>query len=708
MRRRGHRAYALVVALGIAVILSAIALALITSQSSMSSNIAIARTDLAQAILVHQAREGLAVRLDDRLRVIDSTSLDKNFSLKYDDAALHVGWKANSGSVHRPRLKDYGIGKNFLEPGAVLPEASYDSRAKVEALGRIKLSPTQTAVDFNLPGRQVYTTVYSSSFPYAVAAPRGDVHLKSLTGFSNPTYKHAEEVASEVPFPAWVLAEGEVDVEKFPVGKAFSAVGQVNVSGGAVGLRTSIPRVGFATDVSSRLQKMSAELARGCLDKTLALTGAPLDPVGFIGLFTGRTEIASLFSAQQATMFPFVPVVSFQQTEGVVTVVLLHSPFPSDFRQSGGSDLADQLASKVKQREDAESERIKLRGEHAELYQRLKDDPENPDAKRWEKRLEALTQSITEVAGRIQKLDREIDKLKELLNDEVWNGVRRLPPQHAKEEGPYPKAGGSYLFLAEKFTEMMKRIVKGDWQGLVAEFFSYTRLYHLGGRNPEWHFPGLKTLDSDGRKYDRPEGLGLDWLSLKGTMTVPRGRNLKIRHPLQLRGDLWLQRGSTLHVVGDLEIIRPNLWHESNGDEVPPTDVGFPNGRLMIEEGATLKVDGNLTCNGGSAHEGSVLVAGPMDRVHPISSAIFCSGNFSSKHGIHPAVSMEELFSYAARDNSAFVPARDTIFHLSHVVPMLSRIIGPFEKRTCWFAEWATTTSVYWIKGVPILPVPTP
>ena len=706
LRSSSRRAYALIVALGVALVLSAIALALLTSQSSMSSNLAIARRDLAQAILVHQAREGLAVRMDDRIRVLDGTSLERDFQLKYQDTTLRVNWKEGSGSVHRPALTDYGVGKNFFSPEALLPEASYHPRALVPALGDVKVPPAHTAVSFKLPGTENYQAVYSSAFPFAVCAPGGEVHLKSLMGFSNHSYELAETMPERTAYPAWVLAKGWIDVDRFPVGKALSALGPIHVSGGALGQRVSASSTAFSNGLANDLAKSAADITRGCLDKTRAIVGHVLSPQGLLNLISGRGDVSTIFSAQQATMMPFIPVPSLQ-TAGAVKVILLHSPWPADIREGvGDGELSERIRSRIEQRDKVVADRLKLRGEHARLLEQLQKDPDNPQAPRWKKQMEELRKSITKLQEEIDKLNKEIDILKKRLEESVWRALKRPAPRHAKEEATYKTWGASYLYIGQIAIEMLPELFKGNWEQLLAKFLHPTRLYHFGGRDPEWYYPDGLPVIVDGHDIDRgiaPKG----WLSLKGTMTVPKGRTLRLQHPLQIRGNLWLQKGSNLHIDGHLELRAPADWYEADGSKIYSNDVAFPDGKLIIEEGATLRVDGNIKVLGGSPPFGSVLVAGPVDRVHPLTSAIFCEGSFSSRYGIHPAVNLEELFAYAARDNRAFIPGRDTMFHLSHLVPMLSRVIGPFEKRKTWFAEWATTTSVYIIKGIPV-PVPTP
>jgi len=120
-------------------------------------------------------------------------------------------------------------------------------------------------------------------------------------------------------------------------------------------------------------------------------------------------------------------------------------------------------------------------------------------------------------------------------------------------------------------------------------------------------------------------------------------------------------------------------------------------------------VERDLRCQGGSPATGSVLVASPVDRVHGITSAILCRGNFRSRYGIHPAMDLEGLLTYAAAEKPALKPIRNALSVFAHVMPLFGRVVGvgPFEARTCWFADYSTSILLVWVKKA-YIPVPFP
>ena len=702
----GRSGYALIVALGIALVLSAIALALVTSQSSLSSNIAIARRDLEQAILLHQAREGLAIKLDSRSRIRDGTNLVRDFSLTEGGTTLRVNWKEKTGSLLRGRLNGYADPKNFLTPEGLLPEASYHERALKEALGGLKVPPAHTATGFQFPSNLTYTTVFSNAFPYAVCAPGGEVHLKSLSGFSNHTYNQGDKVSASTAYPAWAMAAGSVSIKDFPVGKAFSAVGPIDVEGGALGVRSSSSSNGFDARISRPIEEVRTVISKDTLDKTPALVGHVLKPQGLIDFLRGRTSFLSLASAQQGLMMPFFPIPS-HQGQKIYLVILLHHPWPQDLERPDNSELSKKLKvllesyADVSQRHEKE---VKLAQEY---WDKIQANPESPGVPKWEKAaLEARKRSL-DLGRRQSDLMGQINKLRQEIENGSRFGLRGKAPRTTQEEKVHPTWGWSYFYIPEQIFEIIGRLWDDDWDLIWDHLTTPTRLYHFGGRDPEWYFPDGLPRMSDGHEIKRPGYVPKGWLSLKGTMTVPKGRTLRITEDLQVRGDLWLQKGSTFYVKGDLEVRAPVLFHDSNGKPIPSNDLTFPNGRLIVEEGANLIVDGNLSCQGGTRDQGSVWLAGPMDRVHPISSSIMCQGDFKSRFGIHPALNLEDLMGYAARQNKAYEASRNALFHLSWYLPSLSRIAGPFDSRKCWFAENATTITLIWAKKA-YIPVPTP
>ena len=91
--------------------------------------------------------------------------------------------------------------------------------------------------------------------------------------------------------------------------------------------------------------------------------------------------------------------------------------------------------------------------------------------------------------------------------------------------------------------------------------------------------------------------------TFNGTLTVPRGRTLKYTGNLIINGDLWVRQGGSLYVTGNLNVNKPS--DKAYG-------LASPTGRVIVEDGSTLIVGGNLTCTG-TAKNGSIMVNSPVD-----------------------------------------------------------------------------------------------
>jgi hypothetical protein len=708
MKRFRTRAYALVVVLGLTLLLAIISLSIIKSQSAFSSNVGLARRDLSRAILIQNTRASLGLRINDKVNLRDSVRLDKNFDLKEESETLRVRWKGRTDSVHRPLQSGYANGETLFEPEKFLPFTGYGKWATEPACGDIVLPPSHTAVGFDFGGtKERYRTVFSGCFPYALSAPRGSIRADAVRSFSNYTYAESEEgMGPETGLAAWVMAEGLLDIDDFQVGRAISNEGPINVEGGALALRVPKSTDQIGRDLSTHTTNAAGRISKDTLDKTDAIVGHVLSPQAFLALLKGDFNIWRMASAQQATMVPFYPFPTLQ-SKGIVKVIQLHNPWPPDFRTGQGNELREKLRNVTATRDGVEKTRKEKRGRDAELLRLILDNPDSPRRPQWEAERAMLRKEIFELAGQIIQLNKQIGILKTLIDKEAeWGGVRGVAPRHS---GTYHTEGWAYSYpLQEGLELLIKAFTPGvKLEDLLARLSNQTRLFHFGGRDPEWFYPDGEPKISDGHRQIPPASPYSKTLSMKGTMTVPVGRTLKLTENTQIRGDLWLQKGSTLHIAGHLEVRPPAAWTDRWGKSVTPLEADFPNGRLMIEEGATLIVDGDLRCMGGIPEYGSILVVGPLDRVHPISSAIIAKGDIVTRHGIHPATNINELFAHARRKDSSYAPALQASEILTPLFSNFSRLFGPFEQRDCYFADFNSNFTFVITKFGPV-PVPAP
>ena len=691
--------------LGFTLVFTVIALSILNSRSAASSNLTIAKRELARSILVQNTRASLSLRLSEKALLRDRVRLDKDFAMEENGQSLRVRWRNRTDSVHRPLQTSYATGDVLFDPDKFLPFTGYQKDALLPACQDIKLANDHTATQFEFKGTtERYRTVFSGAFPYALSAPQGSIVADSVESFSNHTHREAKQTPGETGVSAWVRAEGLIHVGKFPFGRAVSAVGPVDVSGGAVAFQVPPSPDTIAQQLARDTLKAANSIRQDTLDKTEAFVGHALDADGLLNLFKGSGSLWMLASAQQATMVPFFPFPGYKDDKLLKTLIL-HHPWPPDIRDGHGNELADKISNVRQQRNSAQAERARLRGEDAEIYKLILKYPDSPQRPIWEQRRKELREDISRAHNLYQKLDKELRILIEMQTHERWSvNAKGKAPKH---DAPYINYGWAYLYLLYEPVEIIAQIFEEGtrWQSIVTRITNPTRLFHFGNRDPEWYFPDSLPEISDGYRIQRPAIVPPNHLSVKGTMNVPAGRTLKLTTNTQIRGDLWLQKGSTLVIEGHLEVRPPLSWTTNKGTSVSFNSPGFPNGRIMMEEGTTLIVDGNLTCLGGIPEYGSILTAGPVNRVHPITSAIIVRGNLTTTHGIHPATSIEELLAYARRDNSDYRPAHHFFSILGHVFTSLSRITGPFGTRTPHFASFNTNLNLVLVKKV-YVPIP--
>jgi hypothetical protein len=229
----------------------------------------------------------------------------------------------------------------------------------------------------------------------------------------------------------------------------------------------------------------------------------------------------------------------------------------------------------------------------------------------------------------------------------------------------------------------------------------------------------------------------------EASWTVPRGRTLRFDHSMTIKGDLWVQRGACMYVDGNLTLMSAangvNLFNDlssgltntalaqenpatptpvpSGSPTPPPTWAAptmndfrnpgrlfAPQGRILLEEGATLVVTGNITA-AGSADWGSVMVEGKYGEIHPITSAILCKGKVSLPYGIYPSVTLDSFLSLLKQDQMA----QGISSFLASVAPNVAKFVGPFKRRLPYLASYATTIGIVATPFGPIpIPVPEP
>lgn len=306
-----------------------------------------------------------------------------------------------------------------------------------------------------------------------------------------------------------------------------------------------------------------------------------------------------------------------------------------------------------------------------------------------------------------------------------------------------------YLGLAPRLAALLsmnpaeqKKALREIFQPLIDGFLVPYRVLHFNGTRPDFYFPSGHPQKSDLRHWRLPYGIPEGYLSMKSTWSVPAGRTLKLRGNIQIRGDLWLQRGSVLHVTGDLRVDRPvrlkgeaDSWpdyqeghqpwwdledpfkeiKERLGIKDPPPpqpapEALRPRGRVILEPGATLIVDGELVVNGGDSRTGSLLLTSEYGTVTPITSAVLCGGNVTLAHATGSGVLLRDFLgelvkrkaSERTRKWANYVKVLETV-----AAPDVAKLflVGPFETRTSFFAEYCLSIIVIYELPIPF-PVP--
>ncbi len=186
-------------------------------------------------------------------------------------------------------------------------------------------------------------------------------------------------------------------------------------------------------------------------------------------------------------------------------------------------------------------------------------------------------------------------------------------------------------------------------------------------------------------------------LTMRATLTVPQARTFCYNHPLTISGDLWLQRGSTMLVRGDLSLRRLD-----SADPVGPVRMNFfyPSGRLIMEEGSTLIVEGNFSCQG-TRERGSVVLTTVPKQLHPINAALLVQGSATIPYGVINGLGITDVLPLVS-------PALNTVMYplLTSVAPNLAKLVGPFHRRFCFFSRKCTEYQLSIFIGPFGIPIP--
>lgn len=610
-------------------------------------------------------------------------------------------------------------GAGVYEGGAVKRDLHGNDTSVYPWCTRVSMQPDSRRRDFSVFGERRYEANFHAGFPMAAYAPNGSVTLDSLHPWSNPTIKEKKKDPGQRTqemfsgLSPWVGAKSSIKVDEFPYGEAYvkSKTGSFDIKGGAIAYR-GLPMSTGNADSYEQLLLQDIDVAYNnlrtrAIDKTGLIWGK-LTLTTVIDLIKGE-EFPNLFSLENALSF-YMPTIPFIKSESLWVELRFHVPLPPD---QNLENVANQLQGRDKY-EDVVKDLNKAEGELKVLEDRLakaKSDRRkyaagSDEYKDLTSKIDDLNNKIKdkkkEIEGYQEKLTGAADDGKDFFEDSVAAGtiqaLRALPESRqdeidAKSKGLTKKhwTGFSYImFFLDRITDLadiIVTLVEGIFNddvsvvdSLLKFMFKEVRLVHLGEGKPE----------------PRPLNMfhnASNTFAIDKTINVPPGRSFRFGRNMHLRGDVWVQKGATMVVDGDLTL------EKNSGAEV-----FAGNGRIYLEQGATLCVGGDLEA-GGDSNYGSVVMCGPVGKMEPITAAIICQGAVNLPYGTRTGITLEDLAGFVGEEAGAPEMRQSMEVLMTDILPNVSKMLGPFHMRYCYFARWCTTISIP--KFFPV-PIPTP
>lgn len=584
-----------------------------------------------------------------------------------------------------------------------LPDLAVGEETKITpASGALSITPSTYDQTLKVFGERTFEVVSRQSDAYAIFAPQGSVTVtNSVVGWANPTFKHEEDDAEKVTsgVPATIFARDEVKVGKLGYGSAYSEEGPVSLGKGlAVGFLGSGPKRDYAATLKSKLDNARSELDRNARkngEKTSSIKGKNFEKLEkFAALFKkdGKLEDAFAPTLEEAISFNMPIIPGGTKHPPFIIEFWFHVPWKSDFVDFGEPEepadkkkdleelekLEKRYKAAVKKVEKLEADlaRASSDSEKDKIRDKLDDARDDRDDKKEE----------LEDAG--DKVKDDLEKKQKNVGDNIPDSPMD-PPKTREDDLPKKKhktgtPGHNYSGLFSNMWELLTGNLS-----VLDTLAPPVRLVHFGAKDND---------ADDNFDFDDSSELvtTLTW-------TVPRGRCFRYTGDLVVEGDIWIQRGAIFAVDGDLTLENPS---SGLADEANPLT---PKGRLHLEEGATLLVDGDFTAAGSLAY-GSVQVGGLPGEVHPISSAIFCTGAVSLPYGSYSATTLDNMVRWVGKESGApaLVDGANIMTPIfSNTAPNLAKIAGPFHLRKPYFAQFASTFVLITVI-TPIGPVPIP
>jgi len=589
--------------------------------------------------------------------------------------------------------------RNIFDRAAGLPDLRALENSPAHTY--LKLTPTTSDTGLKVFGSRTYSAVLTQVPGFAVFAPKGSVNVTTLRGWSNPTFDDPRNTLQAYSgVPAVVAAAKDATVEQCTYGEAYAVNGTATIKAGqGVAYKTKEFPVRPYTDallanIQTAKDKLTVAAATG--DKTSSLVSDSVGPSAVLDLIFGGGEgLAQFLSLRNANHFWLPVIPAFLSNPPYLFEFSFSVPFPpdtADYSENPSAKAAKQDLENKQTEYGAQAKVVQQKSDAVKAAQKEYD--ENPS----QANLNALNAAKSELSfeeGKLDDIKDDIEDLGKQLASFSEGGSNSIPPKVPPTRAEDPSGndgqdGFCLSFVGDLLVTALKSIFTLDLDSFVNAFSNDdVKLVHFGSKNRAFGFqlePGNMVLDA--------------------TTTVPRGRTLKLRSTgtITIRGDLWLQRGSTF--VAECEKLK--LEDPPGGDS---TSFYTPCGRIFLEEGATLVCTGQVEAPG-SPESGSVIVGGVPGKIHPITTAIIADGGVKLPNGVFAASAIDDLVEGLSFGNPGLASLNNDLLRplLSNIGPNAAKALGPFWARKPYFAKYCTTL---WIIFPPVIfgapaPVPVP
>lgn len=564
----------------------------------------------------------------------------------------------------------------------------------------VKITPTTPDFGLRVFGSNTYTTVLTSVPGYAAYAPGGSVNITNVEGWANPTFQDEREAMKAYSGQkALTAALKDVTLGNCTYGEAYTINGTAKVLAGD-GVAFKHPK--FPLRPYEAQMRQQAETVRATLqtiatnsgDKTNSMVSPTTGPAAIINLFFGGgSGLEQFLSLRNANHFWFPIIPSFSPSPPYLYQFAFSLPWPPDNASySTGEDAEKKLNDIGKQMEEA-GPKLKKAKEDLDKAQAEYNQNQNSST------LAALNAAQLEYdkwLGIVNDLNQQMQAISGPQTQEIKNqsmaGMKGVPLTRAQDpDGTEGITGWNYskgLTLLGSLIEFMFSFDAAKLADAVSN--DDVKLIHFGGKDRDYQW----FLDDNHMIID-------------ATMTVPRGRTLRLRSTgdIVIAGDLWLQRGSTFYADCNSLKVQP-------GRNSDPSKFFSPCGRIFLEEGATLVCRGSLVC-AGSSQWGSVVVCGVPGKIHPLNAAIFAQ-NVQLDSGVYAGTALDDLLEGLGLNDGTLKDLNDNLIRplISQIGPNAAKAVGPFFARNPYFAKYATTMQIICPPlppfGEPGPPIPTP